>query len=60
MIYARAIVHDDTMGSPPNTAPPRPPGVPAAARWDPGKHPGFEWKLGELDAHGKKHGLYRS
>jgi hypothetical protein len=48
------------VGSPDNSAPPRPPSVPPDARWDPGKHPGFEWKHGELDGDGKKHGLYRS
>jgi hypothetical protein len=48
------------VGSPDNSAPQRPPSVPAEARWDPGKHPGFEWKHGELDADGKKHRLYRS
>ena len=48
------------MASPDNSPPARPASVPAEARWDPGKHPGFEWKLGALDEAGKKHGPYRS
>ena len=48
------------MGSPENLSPPRPPTVPGGARWEPGKQPGFEWKLGAIDADGKKHGIYRS
>jgi len=48
------------MGNPENTSPPRPGSVPAEARWEPGKHPGFEWKLGKIDDAGRKHGLYRS
>lgn len=47
------------MGSPDNSAPPRPPGVPVEARWDP-KDAGFEWVLGGVDADGKRHGTYRS
>ena len=48
------------VGSPDNSSPPRPPTVPPDARWDPGKHPGFEWKQGGVDEHGRKHGVYRS
>ena len=47
------------MGSPDNSAPPRPRGVPAEARWDP-KDAGFEWVLGGVDADGRRHGTYRS
>jgi hypothetical protein len=60
LICANAIVHDGVVGSPGNTLPPRPPSVPTDARWDPGKQPGFEWKVGELDGDGKRHGQYRS
>jgi HEAT repeat protein len=47
------------MGSPDNSAPPRPHSVPADARWDP-KDVGFEWVLGACDAEGRRHGAYRS
>jgi len=47
------------MGSPDNTDLPRPPTVPAEARWDV-EHVGYEWLAGALDDDGKKHGLYRS
>jgi hypothetical protein len=47
------------MGSPDNSAPPRPHAVPAEARWDP-KDAGFEWVLGGVDADGRRHGTYRS
>jgi hypothetical protein len=48
------------VGRPDNSVPARPPQVPSEARWDPGKAPGFEWKLGGVDDAGRKHGLYRS
>lgn len=47
------------MGSPDNSAPPRPRTVPPEARWDP-KDAGFEWVLGACDADGRRHGAYRS
>jgi hypothetical protein len=47
------------MGSPDNSAPPRPQAVPIEARWDP-KDAGFEWVLGGVDADGRRHGTYRS
>jgi len=47
------------MGSPENSAPPRPRSVPPEARWDP-KDPGFEWVLGACDAEGRRHGAYRT
>jgi hypothetical protein len=47
------------MGSPDNSAPPRPSSVPLEARWDP-KDAGFEWVLGGADSEGRRHGLYRS
>ena len=47
------------MAKPENSAPPRPPAVPAAARFEPAE-PGFEWVVGALDAEGRRHGTYRS
>ena len=47
------------MARPDNSVPPRPGNVPADARWDPGRTPGFEWKQGVLDDEGKKHGVHR-
>jgi hypothetical protein len=48
------------MARPGNCQPTRPGTVPTEARWDPGRGPGFEWKLGALDTAGRKHGPYRS
>jgi hypothetical protein len=50
---------DFEVGNPENSPPVRPASVPSEARWDP-KDPGFEWIVGELDAEGRRHGLYRS
>lgn len=47
------------MGNPDNSPPARPASVPSEARWDP-KDPGFEWIVGDVDAQGRRHGLYRS
>ncbi len=46
------------MGSPDNSAPPRPRSVPPEARWDP-KDAGFEWVKGEVDSDGRRHGFYQ-
>ncbi|MBV8757724.1 MAG: hypothetical protein JO257_10625 [Deltaproteobacteria bacterium] len=46
------------MGSPDNSAPPRPRAVPAEARWDP-KDAGFEWVKGDVDGDGRRHGFYQ-
>jgi hypothetical protein len=47
------------MAAPENTAPPRPPSVPADARWDHAQT-GFEWTSGSVDGDGRRHGRYRS
>lgn len=47
------------MGSPENSAPPRPRTVPEEARWDP-KDAGFEWVLGGVDGEGRRNGTYKS
>jgi hypothetical protein len=47
------------MARPDNSVPPRPPTVPAEARWDP-KEPGFEWVHGDVDAAGRRHGAFKS
>src|SRR3569623_1722370 len=46
------------MGSPDNSAPPRPREVPPDARWDP-KDAGFEWVKGDVDGDGRRHGFYQ-
>ena len=46
------------MGSPDNSAPPRPRAVPPEARWDP-KDAGFEWVKGDVDGDGRRHGFYQ-
>src|SRR3569623_651183 len=46
------------MGSPDNSAPPRPREVPPDARGDP-KDAGFEWVKGDVDGDGRRHGFYQ-